>query len=227
VKQRLRIAVVAIAVGFAISFPLRIESYVLSIGLTLMLYAPAMVVALIAVRHRRTTLGAASLLALGCVLCLRLAAFPLLSWLAFQKQIDLWAPVVICLPAAVYFFVRPIAGVRPATIIAGVAQAWWFCHTFTDFIYYNGETVQTSIAIASALFLIAVVKPPVFRWRVICSAIEPACVVLIGWLSSLPFYAVQTDNMRVPDLKLQLFSVALPTAILGLVWGGTTPRRVT
>jgi hypothetical protein len=227
VKQRLRIAVVAIAAGFAISFPLRIESYVLSIGLTLMLYAPAMLVALIAVRHRRTTLGAGSLLALGCVLCLRLAAFPLLSWLAFQSRFDLWAPVVICLPAAAFFSIRPIAGVRPATIIAGVAQAWWFCHTFTDFIYYNGETVQTSIAIGSALFLIATIKPETPSWRVAWSAIEPACVVLMGWLSSVPFYKIHTQNMRIPDLKLQLFSVALPCVILGLVWSGTTRRRVT
>jgi hypothetical protein len=227
VKQRLRIAVVAIAVGFAISFPLRIESYVLSIGLTLMLYAPAMVVALIAARNRRTTLGAASLLALGCALCLRLAAFPLLSWLAFQNRIDLWAPIVVCLPAAAFFFGRPIAGVRPATIIAGVAQAWWFCHTFTDFIYYNGDAVQTTLAIASALFLIAVVKPATFRWNIFWSTIEPARVVLIGWLSSLPFYKIHTQNMRFPDLKMQLFSVALPCAILGLIWSGTTRRRVT
>jgi hypothetical protein len=227
VKQRLRISVVAIAAGFAISFPLRIESYVLSIGLTLMLYAPAMVVALIAVRHRRTTLAAASLLSLGCVLCLRLVASPLMFWLGFQNRIDLWAPVVVCLPAAAFFFIRPIAGVRPATIIAGVAQAWWFCHTFTDFIYYNGEAVQTSIAIGTALFLIAIIKPETTSWRVAWSAIEPVCVVLIGWLSSVPFYKIHTQNMRIPDLKLQLFSVALPCVILGLVWSGTTRRRVT
>jgi hypothetical protein len=218
VKQHLRVALVAIAAGFAISFPLRIESYVLTIGLTLMLYAPAIVVALIAIRHRRTTLGAASLLALGCVLCLRLAAFPLLSWLAFQQRIDLWAPVVVCLPAAAFFFVRPIAGVRPATIIAGVVQAWWFCHTFVDFVYYNGDAVQTTIAIGSALFLIAVVKPAAFSWKVVWSAIEPACVVLIGWLSSLPFYKIHTQNMRIPDLQLQLFSVALPCVVLGGLW---------
>jgi hypothetical protein len=227
VKQRLRIALVAIAVGFAISFPLRIESYVLSIGLTLMLYAPAMVVALIAIRHRNTALGGASLLALGCVLCLRLVASQLMFWLAFQNRIDLWAPVVVCLPAATFFFVRPIAGVRPATMIAGVTQAWWFCHTFTDFLYYNGDAVQTTLAIASALFLIAVVKPAAFRWQVVWSTIEPVCVALIGWLSSVPFYKIHTQNMRIPDLRMQMFSVALPCAILGLVWSLAAGRRVT
>jgi hypothetical protein len=225
VKQRLRIALVAIAVGFAISFPLRIESYVLSVGLTLVLYAPAIVVALIAIRHRNTTLGAASLLALGCALCLRLVASQLMFWLAFQNRIDLWAPVVICLPAAAFFFVRPIAGVRPATVIAGAAQAWWFCHTFTDFLYYNGNAVQTTLAIASALFLIAVVKPAAFRWQFVWSTIEPACVILIGWLSSVPFYKIHTQNMRISDLEMQMFSVALPCAIVGLIWSGTTRHR--
>jgi hypothetical protein len=198
----------------------------LTIGLTLMLYAPAIVVALIAIRLRHTTLGAASLLALGSVLCLRLAASPLLTWLAFHRRIDLWAPVVVCLPAAAFFFVRPIAGVRPATIIAGVAQAWWFCHTFVDFIYYNGDASQTSIAIGSALFLVAVVKPAAFSWRVAWSMIEPACVVLLGWLSSLPFYKIHTQNMRIPDLQLQLFSVALPCVVLGGLWSVAARRRL-
>jgi hypothetical protein len=226
VKQRLRIALIALAIGFAIAFPLRLEDYVLSLGLTLMLYAPAIVVALIAVRYRRTTLGAASLLALGIVVCLRLFALPLMNWLAFQTRLDLWTPVILSLPAAAVFFIRPVAGVRPATIVAGVAQAWWFVHTFTDFIYYRGDVVQMTLAIGSAMFLVAAITPATTQTRVAWSTIEPVCVVLIGWLSSLPFYKIHTQNMRIPDLKMQMFSVALPAAILGLIWGLAAERRV-
>ena len=225
-KQRLRIALIALAIGFAIALALQLEGYVVSLGTTLMLHAPALAVALFAIWNRRTTLGAASLLALGIVLCLRPFTLLLLRWLAFQNRMDLWTPVVLSLPAIAVFFIRPIARVRPATIVAGVVEAWWFVHTFTDFLYYTGEIVQMTLAIGSAMFLVAAIAPPTFRWRVAWSTIEPACVALVGWLTSLPFYKIHTQNMRIPDLTMQLFSVALPTAILGLVWGLTAERRV-
>jgi hypothetical protein len=74
-----------------------------------------------------------------------------------------------------------------------------------------------TLAIASALVLVVLVRPAVFLWKVGWSAIEPPLIVLLGWLSSLPFYKIHTLNMRIPDLTLQMFSAALPCAVLGVL----------
>jgi hypothetical protein len=217
VKRRLRIAAIAIVAGWAVSVPLRIEGYVLPIGVTLLLYAPLIIALPIAVRYRRTPLGIATLVAFGAIVCLRLFATPLVVWLAFQKRFDLLAPVAVCVPAVIAYLVRPTADIRPWTTVAGVAQAWWFGHTFTDFLYYTNESVPMTIAIACALAMVAVITPAAYWVRMLWSALEPALVVLIGWLGSWPFYKIHTQTMRIPDLEMQMFAVALPCAVLGVV----------
>src|SRR3977135_3851780 len=100
-KRRLVVAAVAISAAWAISIPLRIESYILTTWVTLVMYTPLTIAALIAIQYRRSPLGAATLLTLGCVICLRIAVTSALLWrFGFQSRFGLWIPVLICLPIA-------------------------------------------------------------------------------------------------------------------------------
>ena len=228
-------SLLAALAAWTLTIPFRFEAVLLSPTQLCLYHLPVAVTAALALRFRHSLLGVATLLATSAVVVLRLLGLPMFQrlWLATGSGVPAFlASWSISLTAGVLIAALTPAGfrqrLRPFSLAAGVALAWWLRHTFTDYSYYlHGATFAAFASLLAPLLLLLALPTLQSRGRLgkVATITEPLLVVVLGWLASLPLYPVHGVHMRLADLRQFLYTVAAPAVIGAALFSSYTAWR--